>query len=104
MEINRLLHKTEDVPKDKKLIVFDLDGTLAESKSPMGAEMAGLLADLLKINMVAIIGGGKYELFQRQLLSKLNIDKELLANLFLFPMTATAFYKYKDSAWTEVYR
>ena len=28
----------------KKLIVFDLDGTLAESKSPLDAEMSRLLA------------------------------------------------------------
>lgn len=27
----------------KKLIVFDLDGTLAESKSPIDGEMAALL-------------------------------------------------------------
>jgi len=26
----------------KKLIVFDLDGTLAESKAPLDAEMSGL--------------------------------------------------------------
>ncbi|MFZ1997762.1 MAG: hypothetical protein WAU73_00070 [Candidatus Sulfotelmatobacter sp.] len=29
----------------KKLIVFDLDGTLAESKSPVDAEMSGLVHD-----------------------------------------------------------
>jgi len=31
----------------KKLIVFDLDGTLAESKSSLDAEMAALLHELL---------------------------------------------------------
>ena len=31
----------------KKLVVFDLDGTLAESKSPIDAEMAALLSSLL---------------------------------------------------------
>ena len=31
----------------KKLIVFDLDGTLAASKSSLDAEMANLLHDLL---------------------------------------------------------
>ena len=33
----------------KKLIVFDLDGTLAERKSPVDAETAPLLRDLLSI-------------------------------------------------------
>ena len=31
----------------KKLIAFDLDGTLAESKSSLDSEMSGLLHDLL---------------------------------------------------------
>lgn len=42
----------------KKLIVFDLDGTLAESKSSLDAEMSRLLADLLAIVKVAVISGG----------------------------------------------
>jgi phosphoglycolate phosphatase-like HAD superfamily hydrolase len=33
----------------KKLVVFDLDGTLAESKSTLDAEMASLLNSLLEI-------------------------------------------------------
>jgi phosphomannomutase len=33
----------------KHLIVFDLDGTLAESKSPLDAEMSALLSVLLSI-------------------------------------------------------
>jgi len=44
----------------KKLIVYDLDGTLAESKSPLDAEMAALLHALLGV----IKGGGN---FRRQL-------------------------------------
>jgi len=39
----------------KKLFVFDLDGTLAESKSSLGPEMAGLLGTLLTIMKVAVI-------------------------------------------------
>jgi hydroxymethylpyrimidine pyrophosphatase-like HAD family hydrolase len=42
----------------KKLIVFDLDGTLAGSKSPLDSEMSGLLHDLLLIVKVAVISGG----------------------------------------------
>lgn len=42
----------------KKLIVFDLDGTLAESKSSLDAEMAALLRNLLCIVKVAVISGG----------------------------------------------
>lgn len=88
--------------KPKKLIVFDLDGTLAPSKSPMDNEMANILGQLLRVKKVAVIGGGKYEIFQMQLLHELKIDKKLLKNLFIFPTTATAFYIYENS-WKKVY-
>ena len=55
-----------DIQK-KKIIVFDLDGTLTETKSPMDAEMAELVAKLLEQKMVAIISGGAFEQFERQL-------------------------------------
>ena len=42
----------------KKLIVFDLDGTLAESKSSLDGEMSALFHDLLGIVKVAVISGG----------------------------------------------
>ena len=42
----------------KKLIVFDLDGTLAPSKSPLDDEMSSLLHDLLAVVKVAVISGG----------------------------------------------
>jgi phosphomannomutase len=42
----------------KKLIGFDLDGTLAPSKSPVDAETLTLLHDLLGIVKVAVISGG----------------------------------------------
>ncbi len=99
-----LLKKIEDIPKDKQLIVFDLDGTLAESKSAIDEETAELLGKLLKTKKVAVIGGGKYELFQEQLLDKLNISEELLKKLFLFPTTATAFYLYDNGQWQCVYK
>ena len=104
MKSNDLLHNIEDAPKDKKLIIFDLDGTLAESKSVIDDEMAELLIQLLEKKQVAVIGGGRYELFQHQLLSKLPAYSEPLKNLFLFPVTATSFYRYDNNNWGEVYK
>lgn len=108
--------RIEEVPKDKRLIIFDLDGTLTESKSDMDAEMAGLVASLLEKKQVAVIGGAKYETFRRQLLSKLKAPPGSLKNLFLFPTTATVFYRFNGNdpepspaasygaGWEEVYR
>ena len=55
----------------KKLIVFDLDGMLAASKSSLDSEMASLLHDLLGVARVAIISGGAWLQFEKQVLSHL---------------------------------
>jgi phosphomannomutase len=99
-----LLKAMENIPKNKKLIVFDLDGTLTKSKSDMDSEMAELLKKLLEKKLVAVIGGGKYEIFQNQFLAKLDAYSETLKNLFIFPTTATVFYKYNGQDWEEVYK
>ncbi len=88
----------------KKLVVFDLDGTLALTKAPMDAEMADLMKQLLAKKHVAVIGGGKYELFQEQLLAPLaDAPEALLKNLSLFPTTSTRYYRYENGGWQKVY-
>ena len=85
----------------KKLIVFDLDGTLAESKSSLDPEMATLLHDLLGVIQVAVISGGNWLQFRKQLLSNLPHD-ERLKNLSLLPTCGTKFYRYTDD-WNKIY-
>jgi HAD superfamily hydrolase (TIGR01484 family) len=88
--------------KPKKLIVFDLDGTLVPTKSPMDQEMTKLIVQLLETKKVAIIGGGKYQVFQKLFIKQLSGSKANLHNLFLFPTTSTAFYRY-NKGWKKVY-
>ncbi len=85
----------------KTLIVFDLDGTLAESKSSIDAEMAGLLDRLLGVVKVAVISGGAWPQFEQQLLARLPQDAPL-SNLSLLPTSGTRFYQYK-TGWTLLY-
>ena len=85
----------------KKLIVFDLDGTLAESKSSLDTEMAALLHALLGVVKVAVISGGDWPQFEKQLLSNLPHD-ECLENLSLLPTCGTKFFEYK-SDWKKLY-
>ena len=85
----------------KRLIVFDLDGTLAESKSPLDTEMSKLLHNLLGIVKVAIISGGDWPQFEKQLLSNLPHDK-CLENLSLLPTCGTKFYEYNQD-WVKLY-
>jgi HAD superfamily hydrolase (TIGR01484 family) len=88
--------------RDKDLIVFDLDGTLTPSKSSVQPDMARVLAALLAQKKVAVIGGGKYSQFKKQLVLHLRVTPELLRNLFLFPTVGTSFYRYHHG-WKPVY-
>ena len=85
----------------KQLIVFDLDGTLAESKASLDAEMAALINKLLGFIKVAVISGGSWPQFQTQVLSHLAGD-ERLKNLSLLPTCGTQFYKY-EKGWEKIY-
>ena len=85
----------------KKLIVFDLDGTLAESKSSLDTEMSSLLHDLLGIVKVGVISGGNWPQFEKQLLSNLPHD-ERLKNLSILPTCGTKFFQYTEN-WKKIY-
>jgi phosphomannomutase len=85
----------------KKLIVFDLDGTLAPSKSPLDGEMSTLLHELLGVVKVAVISGGAWLQFQKQVLSNLPQD-DSLARLSILPTCGTQFFQYTGQ-WKRLY-
>jgi HAD superfamily hydrolase (TIGR01484 family) len=85
----------------KRLMVFDLDGTLAKSKSPLESEMADLLERLMTVMKVAVISGGAWPQFEKQLLSNLPTD-DRLSQLSLLPTSGTKFLRY-DGGWTQIY-
>ena len=72
----------------KWLIAFDLDGTLAESKRPLSEDMAAILARLLAITDVAVISGGDWPQFEKQIASRLPAGVAL-DRLWLMPTTGT---------------
>lgn len=86
----------------KKLIIFDLDGTLAPSKSVMDTEMADLLVKLMENKKVAVISGGGYPQFMTQFLHALPVSSEKYSNLLLLPTSGTKMYTWKGS-WVEQY-
>jgi phosphomannomutase len=85
----------------KKLIVFDLDGTLAESKSSLDGEMATLLHDLLGVVKVAVISGGDWPQFEKQLLANLPVNDRLV-DLSILPTCGTKYYQYAGE-WKKIY-
>ncbi len=87
---------------DKELIIFDLDGTLAVSKSAIDDDMAALIARLLMKKKVAVISGGAYSQFQDQFLSRITCGPAQLSNLFLLPTSGSRLYAWQDG-WREQY-
>lgn len=86
----------------KKILAFDLDGTLAPSKSTLPPVMGELIEQLLHKYDICVISGGKFGQFQTQLLDGLQADAELLKKLHLMPTCGTQYYRY-DNGWQQVY-
>src|SRR5579862_6252902 len=63
--------------------------------------MAALLHDLLAVAKVAVISGGGWPQFEKQLLSNLPSD-ERLVNLSLLPTCGTKFFRYTGE-WKQLY-
>ena len=88
--------------KSYRLVMFDLDDTLAPSKTAMSDEMVALFRDLLGTSLACIISGGQYGQFQSQVLDRLG-DFPDKANLHLMPTNGTRYIRWNDGAWETVY-
>lgn len=88
-----------DVPD---ALVFDLDGTLTPSKGAMSLEMGDALSMLLTRMPVAIMSGGWFPQFEKQLLPYVPTTT-VRENLYLFPASASSCYVFRDGSWNAVY-
>jgi HAD superfamily hydrolase (TIGR01484 family) len=86
----------------KKLVAFDLDGTLALSKQPLLDDMGEALADLLGVADVAVISGGDWPQFDKQVASRLPARADR-SRLWLMPTTGTKLFVHADGTWTTVF-
>lgn len=82
-----------------KLVIFDLDGTLAESKQALGEELASLLCRLLERLKVAVISGAAISQFARQFLSRLKCPPEHLVKLLVLPLSGSELYDFAEGEW-----
>lgn len=89
----------------KKIIAFDLDGTLAPSKSPLPESMSEVMSRLLDHYQVCVISGGKIEQFHKQLLDGLKASPAELVKMHLMPTCGTRYYDYDTTIndWRKVY-
>ena len=84
-----------------QLVAFDLDGTLDESKQPLQEPMGEALADLLGVAQVAVISGGDWPQFEKQVASRLPARADL-TRLGRMPTPGPQLYR-NDGAWSAVY-
>ncbi len=87
--------------KDRKIVAFDMDGTVTESLTPMDFEMAKVFSDLLKEHKVAVISGAAFKSFKLQILDTLSKDANL-KNLVILSGNGTSFYMFENS-WKSIY-
>lgn len=89
----------------RKLIAFDLDDTLAVTKSPISDRMGDILSRLLEKYDVCVISGGKFEQFRKQLIDRLEVDSQQLNRLHIMPTCGTRYYRFDviKNDWTMVY-
>ncbi len=89
----------------KKLIAFDLDDTLAVTKSPISDRMAEILIDILDHYEICIISGGSFEQFQKQVVNRLEAPAHKLNRMHLMPTCGTRYYRYDElsQSWKQQY-
>jgi len=80
----------------KKLLAFDLDDTLAVTKSPISDQMAELLGRALEHFDICIISGGKFQQFQLQVVEQADFSPIQLRRLHLMPTCGTRYYRYNE--------
>ena len=89
----------------KKVLAFDMDDTIAITKSPISDRMATVFNHILDNFDICIISGGKYELFQKQFISRLDADPSKLARVHLMPTCGTRYYRFNlsSNSWEMEY-
>lgn len=89
----------------KEVFIFDLDGTLAESKAPLTDDMANALGKLLKTKKVCVISGGNFNQFKLQVIDRLEevVGVENFKNLYIQPTSGEKMYAYENNTWKEIY-
>ena len=85
-----------------KLVAFDLDGTLAESKQRVTPQIGELLSKLLAVMPVAVLSGGSWRQFESQLLPALP-EQTHKERLYLMPVSAAQCYVFEHDIWKTRY-
>ena len=87
----------------KKIICFDLDGTLAPSKERLDDEMAELVSKLLEKYHMSVITWWWPDRFQRQIFDHITTDENLLNKFIACPNCGTKMLRFENWARHKLY-
>lgn len=82
---------------DKKIIAFDVDGTLTASKTLITESMSSLIKELVKKKIVVAIAGGSFNQMLTQFLPPFLDDEKMMpfiSNFILLPTSGSQRYEY----------
>ncbi|MEX0150891.1 HAD-IIB family hydrolase [Microbacterium sp. LMI1-1-1.1] len=87
-----------------RLVAFDLDDTLAPSKTAIDPRIGDLLLALAERVEVAIISGGQLQQFRTQVIDRLpETSDEILSHFHLMPTCGTQYYRLTSDGIETVY-
>jgi len=89
-------------PTEVRLVAFDLDDTLAPSKSALPGPMAERIVELLAEVPVCVISGGQFEQFRMQLVDGLP-SGVAFGDLHLMPTCGTQYWLHDGATWEAQY-
>jgi len=91
--------------KGLNIFIFDLDGTLTKSKSPLDSEMAQALCTLLRRGKkVVVTSGASFSQMKDQFLSFIKCEEQFM-NLYLLPTSGAVMYSWDTNThqWKKEY-
>jgi len=81
-----------DRQEDKTIVLFDMDGTLSESRKPFDKKLLEPLRALSQYSEIGIVSGSDYDYISQQMEYLLN-KTELRYKIHILPCNGTKYYK-----------
>ena len=81
----------------RKIVLFDMDGTLTPARKQIESDMIRALKLLEKEYEIGIVTGSDFEYVRQQIEPALDIGGIRLSTLHIFPCNRTKYYKWENN-------
>lgn len=91
--------------KNKKIFIFDVDGTIADSYCSVNKKDAEIICNLLVSGKIVVFATSRSrESVQEKVLNDLSCGSKYFSFVYILPAAGAAMYKWNNKEWEEVYR